>query len=222
MQIFIGLMILVCTATLIWGLLALVTAVRCLKRPRRHSMVRAISMGLPVDPEEAGWDVDSWSVSCPDGIEMPVWSIRTGGAGPVTVLIHDWGDSRIECLPLVSEWKDESAMVVMPDLRGHGDAAGICTFGRLEIADIEILIRSLDAEHVGVVGHGYAANLISELQEQPDITLQRVCDEPWTREGLHERLVSGGFPIQLPGWLLDLAIRRSGVFQLVDRNDPRS
>ena len=84
MQIVIGLTVLTCVATLVWGLLALGVCVRCLKRPRRHSMVRAISMGLPVDPEEAGWDADSWVVSCEDGIEMPVWSIRTAGKeGPV-------------------------------------------------------------------------------------------------------------------------------------------
>lgn len=215
MQIVIGLTVLTCVATLVWGLLALGVCVRCLKRPRRHSMVRAISMGLPVDPEEAGWDADSWVVSCEDGIEMPVWSIRTAGEGPVTILIHDWADSRIDCLPMIEDWKEESSQIHMPDLRGHGEAGGICTFGRLEIADIETMIHSLDETHVRIVGRGYAANLISQLDEQPGLSIERVCQEPWTSDGLHRSLADGGFPVQLPAWIMDLGVRQSGLSRLV-------
>ncbi len=220
MQILAGLIILVCIAALIWMLLALGVTVRCLRRPRRHSMVRAISMGHPVDPEEAGWHADSWTVSCDDGIQMPVWSIKTTEQGPVTILIHDWGESRIDCLPLLSEWSD-SEMIVMPDLRGHGESEGFCTFGRLEISDIENLIEVIDVRNIRIVGYGYAANLVSRIKEPSEISLERVCHEPWTRDELPERLGGAGLPVELPGWLLGWCLRLGGVLKLVDQEEVR-
>ncbi len=172
-------------------------------------------MGHPVDPEEAGWRSDSWTVSCVDGIEMPVWSIKTAQQGPVTILIHDWGHSRIDCLPLISEWQD-SEIIVLPDLRGHGDSQGSCTFGRLEISDIENLIDVLDARNIRVVGYGFAANLVSRIKPPSDITLERVCQEPWTRDELPERLSSAGLPVDIPGWLLGWCLRWGGVLKLFD------
>lgn len=219
MQILFGLVFLVCIAALVWMVLAIGVTLRCMHRPRRHSMVRAISRGHPVDPQEAGWNAESWSVSCNDGLEMPVWSIKVSQKGPVTILIHDWGDSRIDCLPFLEEWEDDSSLLVLPDLRGHGEAEGRCTFGRLEILDIENLIESLDVQQVRIVGHGCAANLISRIQDHPGIELDRICREPWTRDSLHRQLVQAGLPVHLPGWLLDWSTRLSGVSRLVDQTD---
>ncbi len=177
-------------------------------------------MGHPVDPEEAGWNADSWTVSCADGIEMPVWSIKMAEEGPVTILVHDWAASRIDCLPLLGEWQD-SSMVVMPDLRGHGESRGHCTFGELEIGDIENLIAALDADTVRIVGHGYAANLVSQISVPSNVELERVCVEPWTREDLPRRIKKGGLPVDLPSWLLGWCLLLGGVVNLVDQGAPR-
>ena len=77
------------------------------------------------------------------------------------------------------------------------------------------MIHSLDETHVRIVGRGYAANLISRLDEQPGLSIERVCREPWTSDGLHRSLADGGFPVQLPAWIMDLGVRQSGLSRLV-------
>ncbi|NDB22073.1 MAG: hypothetical protein EB020_14525, partial [Proteobacteria bacterium] len=78
-------------------------------------------------PEPPGLTFAFEDASVPtDGSVVPCWWIAgNGGAGaPVVVVLHGHGRSRWDSLRRASPWIERAALVVLPDLRGHGDAPG--------------------------------------------------------------------------------------------------
>ena len=93
-------------------------------RPPRHTAGYAVARGLPVDPGDVGLRYESWDLDLPDGVCLPVWEVTGNGAGPTVVIVHDWGQSRIDELRRLDPWRELGGRVVLYDLRGHGDASG--------------------------------------------------------------------------------------------------
>lgn len=148
-------------AAVAWTLYAL-GAWRDATRPRRRTLGWALAQGLPADPGDLGWAFEDAGVSA-DGTEVPCWWITGRGdeGAPVVVMLHGHGRSRWDSLRRASPWIDRAALVVLPDLRGHGDASGRGTLGRREPSDVVRVIAESEARAPGrpviIVGHSLGA-----------------------------------------------------------------
>ena len=131
-------------------------------RPPRRTLGWALAQGLPADPGDLGFTFEDAAVRT-DGTAMPCWWIAgRGGAGaPIVVLLHGHGRSRWDSLRRASAWVDRAALVVLPDLRGHGDAPGRGSLGRREPADVVRVLAEAEARAPGhpviLVGHSLGA-----------------------------------------------------------------
>jgi pimeloyl-ACP methyl ester carboxylesterase len=91
------------------------------------------------------------TIATPEGAEIYV---RSGGAGPVVLLIHGFGDTGDMWGPLARELA-RTRTVVVPDLRGMGrsshPAGGYDK--RTQAADLRALLVALGHDRAAVVGH---------------------------------------------------------------------
>ncbi|MBC02423.1 MAG: hypothetical protein CMJ34_03835 [Phycisphaerae bacterium] len=115
-------------------------------RPRRRSTGWALGVGWPSDPEAVGVDAEEWILDRPNGVRLPVWDVKGGlPEGPVLILVHGFGRSRLTWVPHLDGWMRRGSRVVMVDLRGHGDAtpdgAGL---GDADVDDLIALVERVD------------------------------------------------------------------------------
>lgn len=158
----IGIAILLVTAGAL--LVAILTAIfiRDARRPPRHTVGYAIARGLDVDPAEAGWSHESWTLDRP-GADLPVWDIEgLDGSGPTIVMLHGWGMSRIDMLERADFWRERGRRLVLFDARGHGEAEGLSPLGAGEGADVVDLLERLDDDRIVLVGHSMGATVALE------------------------------------------------------------
>lgn len=132
-------------------------------RPPRRTMAWALARSLPTHPEDLGQTAREQRYPRADGRMTPCWVIsgQAPSSGLITIILHGHGRSRWDSLRRMPPWLERSAFVVLPDLRGHGDAEGPTTLGRKEPRDIVLLMNELAAEHPGarfhLVGHSMGA-----------------------------------------------------------------
>lgn len=130
--------------------------------PRRRTTAYAIARGLAADPEEVGWSREAWTLDRPDGARLPVWEITgAGGDGaPVVIMLHGWGESKIDSLARAQAWFGIASKVVLYDLRGHGEAEGsVSLLGDGEEDDLLALIERLRAPRLILFGHSLGATI---------------------------------------------------------------
>lgn len=122
---------------------------RVLTRPYRRTYASALARGTPGDPSElppgphgprtfTSWEFDT------AGLRLPVWDCPGDRVdGPVIVLSHGWGDSRIGGLSRVQRLAPFASRLILWDIPGHGDAPGTCTLGTHEVAALFALLEQL-------------------------------------------------------------------------------
>lgn len=129
-----------------------VWTVRRLRRPARRTYGWAVSKGLAGDPSEldgGGLAFDEWTFSRV-GVEFRVWDVQGArGTGPVVIVTHGWGGSRVDMLARLPALAKFSSRVVLWDMRGHGETPGVCKMAALEADD---LARLIDRVSEGVAG----------------------------------------------------------------------
>jgi len=90
-------------------------------------------------------------ITSPEGADI---FVRSGGSGPVVVLIHGYTDTGDMWGPLAAEL-DKTHTVIVPDLRGLGrssrPAGGYDK--KTEAADIRAVVKALGYDRAAVVGH---------------------------------------------------------------------
>ena len=200
-----GMAVLLGTAGLAVGAIYLAAVWRDAVRPERRTMAWALARGFPTHPDDLGAASQDVTVRTPDA-EIPAWFV-TGGApdsGRAVVVVHGHGRSRWDSLRRAVPWIRSSALVVLPDLRGHGDAPGRSALGRREPADIAALVAEIEARHPGIrvilAGHsmgGVVAVRTAALREAAGAPVERVI--AWgpyerTRTPLEARLRARGLP----------------------------
>ncbi len=131
-------------------------------RPARRSMGWALGQGLAASPEDLNLQSEERNTVLSDGV-MPAWWIRGRApqSGRAVIVLHGHGRSRWDSLRRIGQYAQEAALIVTPDLRGHGDAPGRCALARREAGDVCILIAAIEAEYPGIritlVGHSMGA-----------------------------------------------------------------
>jgi pimeloyl-ACP methyl ester carboxylesterase len=89
-------------------------------------------------------------------IVLPWWLVQGRGEGDM-IIIHGWGRSRWDSLRRVPWLLDHAASIVLPDLRGHGEAPGTTSIGHSDHLDLDqVLIDALGRTIAPSIGAGEA------------------------------------------------------------------
>lgn len=115
--------------------------------PPRRTYASAVSRGRPGDPGElppgpsGPRTYDEWTLGF-GSLALPVWDIPGDDPrGPVIVLTHGWGDSRVGALSRVQLLAPLASRLIAWDMPGQGDAPGTCSLGTREVAALLALIE---------------------------------------------------------------------------------
>lgn len=122
-----------------------VTVHRVLTRPPRRTYASAVARNRPGDPSELNPSrlFQSWTFTT-RGLTLPVWEIPADNpAGPIAILSHGWGDSRLGSLQRLPLLLPHCSRLITWDMPGHGEAPGACSLGAHEVADLLALITHL-------------------------------------------------------------------------------
>ncbi len=140
-----GLALLLALGFIVFQTLLLLHAVVTLTRPTRRSYAFAVARNLPGDPQEAGGiPFEAWTVNARNNT-LPLWDIPgLDPGGPVIILSHGWGGSRIVELGRVEHLRPLASRLILWDMPGHGDAPGTSSLGAREHNDLDAIVRQLD------------------------------------------------------------------------------
>lgn len=153
-----ALLLLVAVAIAVVG--AAVLVAHHARRPERHTAGWALARARAIDPDDLGVAHTAWTLDRPDGAALPVWEID--GARPpgtTVVLVHGFGQSRIDLLARLDPWRGLAGRVVLYDRRGHGDATGRSPLGTGEADDLRGLLERLGAGRTALVGWSMGAEI---------------------------------------------------------------
>src|SRR5579864_8877996 len=140
------------------------------------------------DPRSQGCYYESVDFTGEDGMHLTGWFVPALDArrvledkeralrirGPAVILVHDFGQSRQQMLPLVRPLHEQGIAVMLVALRGAGtDSETAQTFGIKESKDVLAAVnamrnrRFIDPARVAVAGAGTGANaaLIAASQD---------------------------------------------------------
>ena len=169
-----GIAILLATAAALLCAIFTFVLIRESQRPPRNTDGYALARGYRVDPAEAGWDHETWSLDRPDGVTLPVWDVvGLDPSGPTIVMLHGWGMSKVDLLARADQWRERARRLVLYDLRGHGEASGLCPLGAGEGDDLVELLDRLGDERVVLVGHSMGATVALDAASR-DAARERV------------------------------------------------
>lgn len=157
-----GLAALLGTGTAIAGALYLAGLWRDVTRPPRRALGWALGQGLAASPDDLGLAHEERTLELP-GARMPCWWIAGRGDDPreVVILLHGHGRSRWDSLRRAGPWAARASLLVLPDLRGHGEAPGRSALARREAGDVALLVAEVLRERpdarITLAGHSLGA-----------------------------------------------------------------
>ncbi|HEV8608023.1 MAG TPA: dienelactone hydrolase family protein [Tepidisphaeraceae bacterium] len=137
--------------------------------PKPMTTADPLSQGIYYDPIQFksadGTDLEGWLVPIIDAnliIEQREKALRA--KFPAVILVHDYGSSRLQMLPIVQSLHEAGYVLLVPTLRGTATSNGASTFGIKEAADVQGAIQLLkkrngiDSTRIAVLGIGTGAN----------------------------------------------------------------
>ena len=103
-------------------------------------------------------------------IVLPWWFVEGRGFGTMLV-IHGWGRSRWDSLRRLPWLLEHAASIVLPDLRGHGEAPGTTSIGHSDHLDLDQVIAGAGSDPAShattggltIVGHSMGAMVAARL-----------------------------------------------------------
>jgi pimeloyl-ACP methyl ester carboxylesterase len=193
---YLGLSLLLLSGLVLGVVLLAVHTARTLTRPPRRSYAFAVARGLPADPgelvftdasgvEHRGISFDSYAFRS-RGLDLPVWDMRgLDPLGPVVVVSHGWGDSRVVSLVRAPELLERCSRLVLWDMPGHADAPGTCSLGVREPEDLAALLDALPSLRGPVVLYGHSLGAGVAIEAGARLGPQRVraviAEAPYAR-----------------------------------------
>lgn len=133
-----------------------------LLHPPRRTYATALAQGRPGQPDQLRGPTgtprsfESWTISW-RGMDLPVWDIAGDApSGPVVIMTHGWGDSRIGALARAEALLPDASRVIAWDMPGHGDAPGSCLLGVHEHEALRALVERVAGNGTPVVLLGWS------------------------------------------------------------------
>ena len=149
-----------------------------------------VSKGVYYDPVELlsldGTKLEGWLVPVVDARKVILEKEKMlHRKQPAVVLVHDFGASRQQMLPLIAPLHDAGFVLLAINLRGHGPSAAVgSTFGLNESQDVRAAVEMLrrrsfvDPEAIAVIGVGTGATAALLAAEQDPRITALVLDHP--------------------------------------------
>lgn len=212
-----GLLILLAIGLGLFVLLCAAATIRGLTRPRRKGLAWALARQRPESPAAMGLASGSWTFRS-RGLDLPVWDI--GGrdaAGPIAIITHGWGDSRLGSLARIGPFLPACSRVILWDLPGHGEAPGRCALGLREAEDLAALLDHIEPERpVVLMGVSLGAGLsIAAACDRPEV-VGVIAEAPYRLAATPARNVLRitGMPTGVCLWLAlrAIAVRHRSTF----------
>ncbi|MEM7227423.1 MAG: alpha/beta fold hydrolase [Planctomycetota bacterium] len=146
------------------------------RRPTPRTTAYALVRGLASEPSERHLDFRAWSVERPGRVTIPVWEIDGHGDARTIVMVHGWGQSRINMLARIGPFLPHARRIVMYDLRGHGEAdGGISRLGVDEADDLHAVVDGLDSDDpLVLVGFSMGAAIAFEALPAMPSPVERI------------------------------------------------
>lgn len=188
-------------------------------------------------PADLGYDYESITLTSDDGVNLSGWYIPSDN-GAAIILLHGWGNNRLEMI-----WRAEILArygygVLMYDLRGHGESDAVMrTFGWEDVNDVSAALdylqhrEDVNPDRIGILGFsmggGIAIRAAADLEsiqaviaEEPGFA--KISDLP-PRHTLIDRLYTGLYWFGLPGiaWRTGAEMPQEGVAEAVQDIAPR-
>ncbi|MEM7754187.1 MAG: alpha/beta hydrolase [Planctomycetota bacterium] len=156
---------------LFFGSLVLLIAHR-LTHPPRRTYGWAVAKNRPGTPGELDEPVAfEERTERHAGRSILLWEIEgLRAGGPVIVLTHGWGESRIHALDRLSTARAAASRVIAWDMPGHGDSPGRTSLGSREAAALCSLARSVRTDRTVVL---WGWSLGAEVTLRAAAALQR-------------------------------------------------
>lgn len=152
-----------------------------LARPPRLTAGRALALGLPTEPEDVGLAGESHTFTLADGVRVPTFIVEGRDPdGPTLLVLHGLLESRYASLARAGVLADSAARLVMPDLRGHGEASkSLCRGGAVEADDTMHLLEQIPGGGALVIhgfslGAGVALAAAARLPHRPELARWRL------------------------------------------------
>jgi pimeloyl-ACP methyl ester carboxylesterase len=162
-----GLVLLLFTAAILVVVVLTIVVIYGATHPVRRSGAYAAVRGLPFDPGDLDLKYEAWTLDAPGvpGARLPVWALelepREDGKRFTAVFVHGWGESRIDMLKDIEDWRGIVGRAVLYDLRGHGESSPEPSqLGNGEDEDLIALLGQLgDDERFLIAGRELGANI---------------------------------------------------------------
>jgi len=140
------------------------------------------------------------------------------GEDLTVVMVHGWGQGKVDLLSRLGLWRDLCDRMVLYDLRGHGDAEGsLSTLGCGEDEDLLALLAQLGEAQFVLVGISMGAVIAMAAAARNGAMRDRIagivaygpyCD---FHRSLRGRLAAGGYPARPISDLAMLWFRLMGI-----------
>lgn len=199
-----------------------------LTHPPRRTYASAVARGRPGDPSElpVPRPYETWSFRS-GALEFPVWDIPGDSpAGPVIIVTHGWADSRLGALARLPALLPVASRIIAWDLRGHGEAPGICRLGTSEVDDLAALVDRLGAGPVVLygasLGGGVSIALAAREAFAPRIAAV-IAEAPYrmpmtpARRVMHARGLPYRANLPIAFWVLGLGFGAGPGWRAFDR-----
>ncbi|MCC6426873.1 MAG: alpha/beta fold hydrolase [Phycisphaerales bacterium] len=193
-----------------------------LTHPTRRTYAAAVARERPGDPSEipapdGPLQFEEWILESRN-LKLPVWDIRgRSPVGPVVILSHGWGDSRIGALSRIPELARLASRVIAWDLPGHGESTGTCSLGTREVDDLLALLARIREPNSRIVLYGWSlgagvsiAAAARDVRERPFRIDAVIAEAPYrlaptpARNVLRQRRLPSSWNVPPAFWLLGL------------------
>jgi len=183
----IGLLQLLSIGLLFYLIVLIIYTVWGLTHPHRQTYASAMSKRFPGDPSELD-DPLEYEERVVDGSRGKIytWIIKGKKSdGPIVVMTHGWGSSRLGGLKRISPIVDLASEIILWDLPGHGDSDGITNLGSSEHHDLELIIEQcISSESKGILLYGWSMGAgvsLAAASENQDAFkfIGVICESPY-------------------------------------------
>lgn len=184
MNALLGLVNLLAVGGVVAWLVAVIHTAWALRHPPKRTYAWALHRRLPGDPGELepALEYEPFTFNAPHG-ELSAWRVPGGDpSGPIVVMTHGWGSSRLGGLKRLVACVTDAREVILWDLPGHGEADGSARMGADEHEDLVALLGTLGDAPIVLFGWSMGAGVsLKAAQQAPDELDIRavVCEAPY-------------------------------------------